>query len=305
MFKSLPYGQRNKARFRNTLNCVALCKYSKNNNGDINNKMEIKINNNNNNNNKEPDKIVLVTNYISVEAHKETLTFKNRKPNSEEIEARSMEILSTLQANLNHESTGTVVVLVESRDTADWLSKLDFDNSHKLLIQNNNAELSMPATIDFATRCFQGHTIAIANQDVILGDGWNNLDHIYMSQHKIIYALTRHDSILNPTCTGNPKIGICDINYGFSHDAFVLHATEHIRKLTFEPYHNQLYSVRGIENYVIWALRHRLNYDVKNPCSLLRLHHEHCVPIRNRRGRYKVVGNVHVWEGADFTDSFY
>ena len=216
-----------------------------------------------------------------------------------------MEILSTLQANLNHISIGTVVVLVESRGTADWLSKLDFDNSHKLLIQNNNAELTMPSVFDFATRCFQGHTIVIANQDVILGDGWHNLDHSYLRQRKQIYALTRHDSSLNPTCSGNAKIGICDVNYGFSHDAFVIHVTEYIPKMTFEPYHDQIYSVRGIENFVIWALRHRLNYVITNPCSLLQMHHEHCVPIRNRRGRYKVVGNVHVWEGANFTKSLY
>ena len=282
MIKRVPsnnnYDQRNKARFRNTLSCVAIC------------------------DNNETVKIVLVTNYISLEAHKETLTYKNRQPNSEEIEARSMEILNTLQTNLNHASIGTVVLLVESRETADWLTTLDFDNSHKLLIQNNNAELTMPGAFDFATRCFRGHTVVIANQDVVFGEGWKSLNHSYMRQHKRIYVLTRHDSSLNPMCSGNAKVGV---NYGFSHDAFVFHVTEHIRKSTFQPYHDKLYNVRGIENFVIWALRHRLNYDVTNPCLLLRLHHEHCVPIRNRQGRYKVVGNQDVWEGANFTNSFY
>ena len=219
-----------------------------------------------------------------------------------------MEILNTLQFNLNHHQIGIVVVLVESRDTADLLSALDFDNSHKLLLQNQNGPLAMPSVFDFATRCFSERTIIIANQDVTFGSGWDHLDQRYLRGNvgrKTVYALTRHTSQLNAQCAGNTKSGVCGVSYSYSHDAFVFHVTKHIRKSDFRPYHTELYNMRGIENMIIWMLRHRLGYNITNPCSLLRVHHEHCVPIRNKRGHHGKAGNAKVWAGANFTNSFY
>ena len=279
LVEKLPAGQRNKARFRDSLHCVPICEDS--------------------------DKIVLVTHLISLTDHLRTLKLQGTAPRKIDVDLRWMELLNTLQRNLNHPQIKTIVLLTESRSIAEYVLTLDLDNSHKLLIQNINKELSTPDAFDHATKCFQGHTVAIVNQDIVFGDGWQNLDYKYLKTHRQVYALTRHPSLLNPKCLGNPSIGICMKEYSYAHDGFVFHVKERIYKRQFISLETQLYNVRGMENVVIWVLRNKLGYKVSNPCSLLVLHHEHCIAIRNTRGFHKKFGNDSVWATASFTDTLY
>eukprot|EP00111_Clytia_hemisphaerica_P022970 TCONS_00067606-protein len=279
LIETLPTGQRNKARFRDSLHCVPICEDS--------------------------DKIVLLTHLISLKDHLRSLKLKRTVPRMADVNLRWMELLNTLQRNLNHPQIKTIVLLTESRSVAEYVLTLDLDNSHKLLIQNINKELSTPDAFDHTTKCFQGQTVAIVNQDIIFGDGWQNLDYEYLKTHRHAYALTRHHSLLNPECIGNPSLGICMKEYGNAHDGFVLHVKERIHKTQFISLEKHLYNIRGMENVVIWVLRNKLGYKVSNPCSLLHLHHEHCISIRNTLGFHKKFGNESVWATAPFTDTLY
>jgi len=275
----LARGKLNQARYQDSLQCVPVCRSS--------------------------DQLILVTNVISLKEHYENLKYRGQKPGSNEIDARFMEILNTLQANLNHPQIKTVVALVESKKVAGILLTLDFDNSHKLLVQNFGKELTMPETFEYTTTCFKEETIVIANQDVIFGEGWATLDYEHLRDKKKVYALTRHGSKLNEGCTGNSRLGICGVDYSLSHDAFVMYVREKMNKSLFPTLRQRLYNIRGVENVVIWTLRHRLGYQVTNPCLILKVHHEHCMPIRNSLGSEKQGGNSDIWEGAEFTDTLY
>ena len=205
----LPSGKHNQARYQDSLQCLPACRSA------------------------QEQKFTLVTNVISLKEHYESLKYRGERPGKKEMDARFMEILNTLQANLNHPRIKTVVALVESSNVATTLLTLDFDNSHKLLIHNFGKELTMTETFVFATNCFQRQTIAIANQDVIFGEGWSALNYTHLKENKKVYALTRHGSRLNKGCAGNSLLGICGVDYSFSHDAFVMYVREKMSKPVF------------------------------------------------------------------------
>lgn len=67
-----------------------------------------------------PGEIILVTNFITLgdNKHRDYLQYEERNPTDEEIQARWLENVNTLQQNLNSKHIRTIAILVEDASAA-------------------------------------------------------------------------------------------------------------------------------------------------------------------------------------------
>ena len=203
------------------------------------------------------------------------------------IQARLMEVVNALQLNLLHDMIETVHVLVWRRETALYLKSLSLRNSERLVIRVIDKEVGFKEQLEYASECLIGRVVAITNQDVTIGKGWDNDEYMRILKEKeIMYGLTSHSTAnlnhgFNCTWTHKP-LNNCGSggDYRKSHDTFILHVrnwTSHrLEEMTdFTP------SKIGMEKLFMWYFNSRLNFTMLNPCKILFVHHHHCVPIRS------------------------
>lgn len=226
--------------------------------------------------------IVLVTHIIEINDSKHSTYFlEHRPPIQKEIQAYFMNMYYIIQHNLNNPKLKAVVILCESESMAEKLHRIDFENSRKLSIQNINSVITMGKQMEYSSRCFRNEIVIVANQDIVLGDGWDRLNVNYMKTNKVMYALTRYPSLRD--CFATLKKSSCIHNRRMgSYDAFVWHVKEYLKEDIFiEKLGVSKVSTKGMENVVVWIFKKVLNYEVANPCRILKIHHEHCIPIRD------------------------
>ena len=218
------------------------------------------------------------------------LTFNNkRKPTAEETQVRAMEILNTLQSNLDNNLFSCVHALVKTSDDAKLLQQKQFRNSHKLFIKIGGI-ITQKFAFSYATDCLKDHYVALTNQDISFGKGWEKLNFDLLRKRKVMYSLTRHTSKKN--CLFSNIDASCNIKgkYWGSHDTYVFHTKEHIPEKKLKVLAQSSVWQLGVENNVMWTFKHEMGYTVLNPCKILVTHHEHCIPIRQkRRTRVKVL----------------
>ena len=229
--------------------------------------------------------MIFVTNYIPVDIlrHKHSI-YGSRPATHNEEEARISEITSTFQANLNHPHLKTLYIFVEFYESMVFLHKLNFNNSENLVIQWINKTITVIETMRYISKCFQGHIVAMIHQDNRIGKGFEKVNPNVLINNKLMYALTRHPAY--ETCYHSLNSKHCREAYVGSHDAFIFHV-----KVFAESYLEIIHVTRaennenGMENIFMWMFRQKLGYRVINPCLVLNVHHEHCVPIRKTTRR--------------------
>ena len=229
--------------------------------------------------------MIFVTNYIPVDIlrHNHSI-YESRPATHEEEEARIAEITSTFQANLNHPHLKTLYIFVEFYESMVFLHKLNFNNSENLVIQWINKTITVIDTLRYISKCFQGHIVAMIHQDNRIGKGFEKVNPNVLINNKLMYALTRHSAY--EICYHSWKGAPCPKVFVGSHDAFIFHVKEFAENdleiLNVTKAEN---NESGMENILIWMFRKKLGYRVINPCLLLNVHHEHCVPIRKTTRR--------------------
>ena len=245
--------------------------------------------------------MIFVTNYIPVDIlrHKHSI-YGSRPATHEEEEARIAEITSTFQANLNHPHLKTLYIFVEFYESMVFLHKLNFNNSENLVIQWINKTITVIDTMMYISKCFQGHIVAMIHQDNRIGKGFEKVNPNVLINNKLMYALTRHPAY--ELCYHSWSSASCRTYKVFvgSHDTFIFHVKEFAENdLEFINVTKAENNEAGMENIFIWMFRKKLGYRVINPCLVLKVHHEHCVPIRKTTRRR--LNNEHS-EFATFTD---
>ena len=245
--------------------------------------------------------MVVITNYFPVDIlrHQHKI-YGDRTPTREEEEARTSEIISCYQENLNHAYVKTLYICVEHYESLVYLQTLNFNNSEKLVILWTNTTITIKFTLEYISKCLQGHIVAMVHQDNRIGAGFDKIRPKTMIDNNLMYALTRqppHESY----CYHAWNDAICDVkSYEGSHDTFVFHAKEMSNEALEHITANKMRSDdNGMENIIVWIFRKKLGYKVINPCMVLHVHHEHCVPIR-KTGRRRV--NDKISERAGVTD---
>ena len=245
-------------------------------------------------------KFVLLSNFVyyQLKNYKSNLAIDGKSPTDELIDARIMEIVDVIQANLLHPYIQEVHILVSEQEGIDFLKRINFQNAKKLVLKFTSGEsVTLKLQLLYASKCFKNRIIAISNQDNKFGTGWEKLNPDILHRKKIMYALTRHTALSR--CKGSTGSANCDPGYPYigSHDTFVLDVRNGFTSEELKTMDSVSANLAGMENLFIWMFTAQLGFTVLNPCPILNVNHHHCVPIRdmNRRrvntgGRSRTVG---------------
>eukprot|EP00112_Aurelia_sp_Birch-Aquarium-sp1_P021128 Seg5612.2 transcript_id=Seg5612.2/GoldUCD/mRNA.D3Y31 product="hypothetical protein" protein_id=Seg5612.2/GoldUCD/D3Y31 len=235
------------------------------------------------------EKLQLVTNflYFKHENYKSNLHYGYGPLTDHVLEARMMEVLDCLQANLLHPFIHRVHVLIREKEAVDFLKRIDFENADKMVIKLTNESVTMKSQLIYASSCLKNSVVAMSHQDNKFGAGWEKLNPQALLSRKIVYALTRQTA-LNISCAGSKGSANCDPGYPYlgSHDTFVFGVTKGFTPEELKPMESVTPNLYGMENVMIWLFQ-KLGYKVTNPCPLLHIHHHHCVAVRDG-GRKRV-----------------
>eukprot|EP00794_Sanderia_malayensis_P015030 gene15030-16580_t len=243
---------------------------------------------------RDKDKFHVVTTFVPFD-HSEVkgglLIYGDREPTDTELQARMAEITECLQNNLNHKLVAFVHMLVYRQETIDYLRHLDLTNSDKLILHKADESPTMKQEIAYATKYLTGKLVLITHQDNYIKDekgGWDKVDRDMMKRKRLMYALTRHQQ--PSRCPGASTSAHCDGQHPYigSHDTFVFYVNS---KVPIEDHQlvelDVTPNTSGIENVLLWIFRKRLGYRVTNPCKVLIMYHNHCLPIRDS-GRQRI-----------------
>ena len=249
-------------------------------------------------------KVVLVTNflYFKLEKYRKKLFLAGGMLTDEALNARIMEVLGVLQDNLRHPSIQQVHVLVNDMEAVQYLRRIEFENSGRLVIASMNESISMKTQLIYAAKCLKDKIVAICHQDNAFGKGWDKLKPEILRKKKVMYALTRHTSLWpNSKCKATTASASCDKGRAYigSHDTFVFYVRNGITAKSLAALDNVRPNQYGMENLLIWLFKKKLRYKVLNPCPILFVHHHHCVSIRDS-GRIRV-GSKKTKGSAPFT----
>ena len=197
-------------------------------------------------------------------------------PTSVQLKERQMEIEEALQRNLNNERIAAVHVLYEHPEIHIHLLHLQLENSSKLVLHLTNSDPTLAMNLKYIQTYLMNKTVILMNQDIYLGEGWNKISISTLRSSKLMYALTRHLPI--QSC---PRTASCDekAEYVGSHDVFVFYVAanfsmEMLMGLEFGQ------NGAGMENVLMWYFENLMGYRLLNPCKIVYVYHNHCVPIR-------------------------
>ncbi len=207
------------------------------------------------------------------------------KVNELTINMRNMEIMNVLASNLNHSSIKEIHILVQHPKTAEYLSRLPLQNSHKAVVQVLQRNIEMNTQLRYAGRCLKNRIVAISHQDNQYGEGWEKFKPEPLIQKRLMFALTRHTATI--PCKASKYSANCNHGYPYigSHDVFMYHVKEEFTAEQLQPMDTVTPNLSGMENLLIWLFQTRLGYTVRNPCPVLVVYHQHCIALRgpNRR----------------------
>ena len=251
-------------------------------------------------------KFHLVTNVILV-THKHysaNLQYdSSRVPTTNQLDDRQHEIETSLQNNLNHDRVAAIHVLYFHPAVSMYLLKLRLTNSSKLVLHLTKRDPSVGVNLDYIQKYLKNKIVILMHQDNFLGEGWEKVDFTLLRTQRLMYALTRHSVTEEFPC--NAAIGAsCNPGkmYLGSHDTFVFYSDRKFEKAMLKEL-DIVPSSGGMENVLIWYFKEKLGYHVLNPCKVLIVYHNHCIPIREKgRKRYNRKGKNGL---APFTDKLY
>jgi len=231
------------------------------------------------------NEIIVVTNYIPVDLlRSKHLIYNDRPPSMIEIEARIVEIISCLQSNLNNPIVKRLYVFVEHEASVGFLRSLNLSNSEKLVIHFTRKASKVIDTLVYISECLMDRIVLMIHQDNKIGEGFEKIDFNVLRKKKLLYALTRQPS--SRCCFHTWDQFNCRMKYVGSHDAFMFHVKELPASALNEINSTQVEAHElGFENLFLFTFEKQLGYTVLNPCVVLHIHHEHCVPIRNAKRR--------------------
>ena len=248
-------------------------------------------------------RFALLSNFVWYQhkIYKSNLEFVGKSPTDEIIDARIMEIVDVIQANILHPYVQEIHILVSEQEGIDFLKRIDFQNAKKLVLKFTMGEsVTLKIQLLYASKCFKNRIVAISNQDNKFGTGWDKFNPEILHRKKIMYALTRHSALSR--CKGSTGSASCDPGYPYlgSHDTFIFDVRHGFTSEELIPMDKISANLSGMENVLIWMFKTKLGFTVLNPCPILKVNHQHCVPIRDKnRTRVNTRGKS---GGAEFTN---
>ena len=232
-------------------------------------------------------KMHIVTYYHSL-----TLRIRKSHEDKDKISAATLqrvkEELFALQKNLNHPHVKMVHLLAENGTTlGNFLKKGRLGGWFKKIhIHDIGRNARMKDAFQYISNNLLNATVMLVNGDIYLGKGFDRINVTQMSEQKIMYALTRHNSP-EESCTLNKAT--CNELYVGAHDAFMINLVEPIPQAVLKEIDYDM-GVWGSENRLMWAFKTLMNFCLLNPCSILTTFHYHCSESRPERIQVSIDG---------------
>ena len=197
-------------------------------------------------------------------------------PTSVQLKLRQKEIEETLQENLINERVAAVHVLYEHPETHIYLLQLKLTKSYKLVLHLTNGDPTLAMNLDYIQTYLKNKTVILMNQDIYLGEGWDQVSTLTLRSNKIMYALTRHSP--EKSCR---KFASCDegVEYVGSHDVFVFYVAANFTKEMLAGL-NFGQNGAGMEDVLMWYFEKHMGYRILNPCKIVYVHHNHCIHVK-------------------------
>lgn len=219
---------------------------------------------------------------------------------------RQNELIYTLKANLNNPMIASVNILYTHKPLIPHLQKLNLSNGDKLKTHYYNDTPNIQDMLIFIETSLQNKFVMLSNQDIEIGDGWNQLDLKKFRDHRMFYAMTRHvreQHMKDPDCYAreNFHCHADDKDIG-AYDTFVFYMEGRV-PAEMKAEMNYTQGTFGMENVIVWYAKNVWEYNVLNPCRTLKIYHIDCRHIdmkkRDRQPRDDHIGR------AAFTDQLY
>ena len=252
------------------------------------------------------EKIHLVTNLFPMSVVKQGVKVQPKGPvwgfieewdkiNDEEVYSqRDRELLDVLQMNLNNNLIAAVHILFNNDQVVEHVMNQRLRFACKIVFHRVKGDPTYKQALQYIGKYLRHRIVIFTNQDVYLGEGWEQINFDRMRKEKIMYALTRHGK-KERYCT-MPDSCSRLTEYMGSHDAFAF-------VLIREPKEHELREIDekndqfGIENIMITIFRKYLRYEVINPCFVLYVYHVHCANVHSKRrqriGKYNNTGHAY------------
>ena len=125
--------------------------------------------------------------------------------------------------------------------------------------------------------------VMIMNADCYVDKGFEQLDESILN-NKTMYALTRHETPENVRlCNASDFCGPTATYIG-SHDAFLFRLlvplpSQLLDNIDYRP------NMLGIEQVLMFNFKKYVQFNVKNPCKILHVVHNHCSNVRDETER--------------------
>ena len=174
-------------------------------------------------------------------------------------------------------------ILYEKKVEPDYLRGLDLKHGYKLVFYKLGRFLHYSDFLIYASKYLLNKTAMYINSDCYLDKGFENIKPDHLRRNKVVYALSRHETADRAKrCNTTDK---CADQYSGSHDAYIFHLAEPfpnkvIERTDYRP------NLVGIEQVLFPNLRQYGNFNIKNPCKILHIVHNHCGGFRDLTKRY-------------------
>ena len=205
--------------------------------------------------------------------HLVTVVFRSASSGSK-LHLREQEHATVLQRNLNHSLISRIHVITADRDDMEkYLSGLDLQNRHKLVVVESKQWDTMRGVFQYISDNLTNRDAMYANGDIYLGNGFEKVDANVLSKRNILYALSRQGK-QEETCKMPDYCG-GDFQYLGSHDVSLFHLKEALPEQVLKVLEYKIWSF-GSENVLIGVFQQLLHYCTLNPCKILESYHLHC-----------------------------
>ncbi len=213
-------------------------------------------------------------------------------------ERRQLEYFETLKKNINNPQVKNIHLLLERETDFDWIiSHGVHDPCNKLVPILLGRWMHYRDAVVYAERNLSGQVCAIMNSDIFLASGFNILlrKHFEANGRRKVYVLSRWEGP-SVFCVDKPAESCLKRSAVGSYDAFVFVAPLPINLAGDDLDFKQ--NIWGAENAFISLLEKSGRVDLRNPCQILQIGHNHCDTFYRPnqgtfQGKYRVVaGNI-------------
>lgn len=167
-----------------------------------------------------------------------------------------------------------VHLITETSHDPLFFNSLKLREDWKLVFHHLGRRMTFKDVFEYASNNLLHKNAMMMNADCYVGKGFEKLDETILSK-KTMYALTRHETPEHVRrCKAKDFCGP-QAKYIGAHDAYLFRLLAPVPSQLLGKIDHSII-MRGVEQVLISAFTIYSNYQIKNPCKILHIVHNHC-----------------------------